>query len=94
MKVLFNAKAVEDLERIITSSRRIVRSNAQAVVDRIVASIERLASFPRMARVGQVADTHEWVIPRLPYIAVYKIMEEREELVVTGIFHGARDRRP
>lgn len=92
MRVVFDDRAVEDMEDIY---RFIYSENphaARSVVDRIVASVERLADFPRMARDGRVEDTREWVIPRLPYIAVYRVDPGREELVVIGIFHGARER--
>lgn len=45
-----------------------------------------------MARNGQVEDTREWVMPRLPYIAVYRVYAERDEVVIVGVFHGARER--
>lgn len=56
-----------------------------------VGSAERLADFPRMARTGKVEDTREWVIPRLPYIAVYRVNPDRGEILVVGVFHGARE---
>lgn len=38
------------------------------------------------------AGTHEWVVPGLPYIAVYELRPEDESLVVIAVFHGAQDR--
>jgi len=33
-------------------------------------------------------------VPHFPYIIVYRIdMGDEDELVILGIFHGARDRR-
>lgn len=93
MKVVLNEKAVEDLEEIYRFIAADSPRNARAVIDRIVASVERLAAFPEMAREGQVEGTREWVVPRLPYIAVYRIVPDRDELVVTAVFHGAQDRK-
>lgn len=45
-----------------------------------------------MARAGRVTGTREWVVPRLPYIVVYELYRDRDELVVTAVFHGARNR--
>lgn len=45
-----------------------------------------------MGRIGRVEGTREWVVPRLPYIVVYMLREERDELVVIAVFHGAQDR--
>ena len=92
MKVVFDDRAVEDLEDIYRFISAENPHAARSVVDRIVASVERLADFPRMARDGKVADTREWVVPRLPCIAVYRVYAARQELVVVGVFHGARER--
>ena len=45
-----------------------------------------------MARAGQVEGTREWVIPRLPYIAVYKVDADRAILTILAVIHGAQDR--
>lgn len=92
MRVVFDDRAVEDLEDIYRFISAENPHAARSVVQRIVASMERLADFPRMAREGNVEGTREWVIPRLPYIAVYRVYADRDELVVIGIFHGARQR--
>jgi len=63
-----------------------------AVIERILASIERLASFPEMGREGTVSGTREWVVPRLPFIVVYQADAASGELRVVGVFHAARER--
>jgi toxin ParE1/3/4 len=45
-----------------------------------------------MGRGGRAAGTHEWTVRGLPYIIVYEVHENRDELVVLGVFHGAQDR--
>ena len=92
MRVVFDDRAVEDLEDIYRFISAENPHSARSVVDRIVASVERLAEFPRMARNGRAEDTREWVIPRMHYIAVYRVYADREALVVIGVFHGARER--
>jgi addiction module RelE/StbE family toxin len=92
MKVVFDPRAVEDLERIHDFIAADSPVNADAVVDRILSSIDKLGEFPSMARVGQVEGTREWVIPRLPYIAVYKVDADRRILTILAVFHGAQDR--
>ncbi len=92
MKVVFDARAVEDLEDIrfwISEDRP---QTALAVIERILASIERLASFPEMGREGTVSGTREWVVPRLPFIVVYQADAASGELRVVGVFHAARER--
>ncbi len=94
MKVVFDERAAADLEDIYRFIATDNPRNAQSVVDRIVASVERLGQFPEMARAGQVDGTREWVVPQLPFIVVYRLSRHSDEVVVTGIFHGARDRNP
>ena len=51
------------------------------------------ADVERTGRAGRVAGTHEWVVRGLPYIIVYQIgAAESDEVLILGVFHGARDR--
>lgn len=63
---------------------------ANAVVDRVLRTIDRLDSFPRSGRLGQVSGTRELVVPGLPYIIVYADHESAVEVI--AVFHGAQDR--
>ena len=67
------------------------RKAAKAVVERVFASTELLPSFPYMGRSGREEGTREWVVPRLPYVVVYEVHEERGEVIVIAVFHGAQD---
>jgi plasmid stabilization system protein ParE len=44
--------------------------------------------MPYRGRYGRIEDTRELVVPRLPYLVVYQISEER--LVVLNVLHGAQ----
>jgi toxin ParE1/3/4 len=65
---------------------------ARQVVDQILDEIERLDRFPFLGHAGRVADTREWIVPRLPYIIVYRIDAVLDELHVIGVFHAAQNR--
>lgn len=91
MKLVFDDHAVRDLEGIYDWIKQDSPRAAKAVVDRIFASTELLASFPSMGRPGQEEGTREWVVPRLPYIVVYELNVEEGEVVVIAVFHGAQD---
>ena len=91
MKLVFDDRALGDLEDIYHWIAQDSPRTAKAVVDRIFASTGLLASFPYMGRAGRDAGTREWVVPRLPYIVVYEVMEDRGEVVVIAVFHGAQD---
>jgi len=91
MKLVFDDRALGDLEGIHQWITQDSPRAAQAVVERIFASVELLASFPHMGRPGGEEGTREWVVPRLPYIVVYEVVDERDEVIVVAVFHGARD---
>jgi addiction module RelE/StbE family toxin len=91
MKLLFDDRALGDLEGIFHWITQDSPKSAKSVIDRIFASTELLASFPYMGRAGRDEGTREWVVPRLPYIAVYEVHEERGEVIVIAVFHGAQD---
>ncbi len=92
MKLVWDERALSDLEGIYNW---IVQDNpaaAKAVVDRVFESVDHLATFPRMGHVGRDEGTLEWVVPRLPYIVVYELDEARDEVMVIAVFHGAQSR--
>lgn len=90
MKIIFDPRAVEDLEHIRFWISQDRPATADVVIERIFESAERLARFPEMGRAGTVQGTREWVMPRLPFIVVYTV--DGSELRVVGVFHAARAR--
>jgi len=61
---------------------------AEAVCARIMAHVGSLALFPERCRPGRVPGTKEYVIHRLPYIAVVEIGEE--SVSILNLIHTAR----
>jgi toxin ParE1/3/4 len=92
VKLVFDDLALADLEGIYNWIAKDNPTAAFAVVERVFASIEHLASFPHMGHAGRDEGTFEWVVPRLPYIAVYEIHAERDEVIVVAVVHGAHER--
>jgi toxin ParE1/3/4 len=92
MKVIIREAAYDDLDRIYAWIAKDRPRSADAVIDRILESAERLGRFPYMGHVGRTAGTYEWVIPGLPYIIVYEVRENEDLVSVDAIFHGAQDR--
>jgi addiction module RelE/StbE family toxin len=91
MKLIFDDRALGDLEGIYHWIAQDSPKSAKAVIDRIFASTELLASFPYMGRSGRDEGTREWVVPRLPYIVIYEVSEASDEVIVIAVFHGAQD---
>ncbi len=90
MKIHYRRSALldlEDIHRYITLDNR---QAADAVVRRIGASIQRLELFPNSGRTGTLDGTFELVVPGLPYIVVYTILNE--EIDIRAVYHAAQDR--
>jgi plasmid stabilization system protein ParE len=62
------------------------------MIARIEAKVMRLETpeLANMGRPGFVYGTRELL--EAPYIIVYKVYEERDEIVVVSVVHGAQDR--
>jgi toxin ParE1/3/4 len=92
MNVIIRAKAADDLTNIHTWIARDNPQAAAATIRRIRRHIGRLG-FPglaHMGRPGRVEGTRELI--DAPYIIVYQVNEDRQELVVLAVFHGAQSR--
>jgi plasmid stabilization system protein ParE len=92
MKLVFDDRALSDLEKIHDWIASDSPANANKIVARLFGSAELLLSFPYMGRAGHDPGTLEWVVPRLPYVLVYEVDESGQRVIVTAVFHGAQDR--
>jgi toxin ParE1/3/4 len=92
MKVTVRAAAADDLDRIHAwigkDNPRAAANMVARIRDRI--SLLELDALAQMGRPGFVGGTRELV--EYPYIIVYKVFDERREIVVLSIIHGAQDR--
>lgn len=50
-------------------------------------------AFPRLGVYRAERDLYEVVIPRTPFIAIYRINEAADVLTVMALFHYAQDRK-
>jgi toxin ParE1/3/4 len=92
MNVVIRDAAYADLDRIeawIANDRPLA---ARRVIDRILNSVELLGLFPRLGHPGRISGTCEWVVAGLPYIIVYTIDADADEIAVIAIFHTAQNR--
>jgi toxin ParE1/3/4 len=92
MKVRFAAEALVHIAGIRFYIEGRSPRAATHIVERIFSEADRLGEFPQLGSVGIVPGTHEWIVPRLPYIIVHEVNEEADEIVVLGVFHGAQVR--
>ena len=92
MKVTFDPAARDELDDIFHWIAEDSPRAAHELIARIETKVMRL-QFPElthMGRPGLVEGTRELL--EGPYIIVYKVFEDREEIVVLSAVHGARHR--
>jgi addiction module RelE/StbE family toxin len=92
MKLVLDDQALEDLRLI---SNWIARDNpraADALITRIFDKIERLETpeLTDMGRPGSLLGTRELI--EYPYIIVYEVHDDRSEVIVRAVVHGAQDK--
>ena len=73
MIVRFSSEAKADIQFIFDYISRDNPRIAMRVIGDIEIATQRLSLFPLSGRVGAVTATRELVVPRLPYIAVYRL---------------------
>lgn len=79
-------------ESLLDVKARVARHNptaARALGRRIAKAVDRLDRFPQSGRPGRIADTRELVVPGTHYLVVYRILENRVELL--RVFHAAQN---
>jgi toxin ParE1/3/4 len=92
MRVTFDPAARDELDDIFQWIAKDSPRAAHELIARIEAKVMRLElpELAHMGRPGFVEGTRELL--EWPYIIVYKVLEDREEIVVLSVMHGARDR--
>jgi toxin ParE1/3/4 len=92
MRITFDPAARDELDEIFQWIAKDSPRAAYELIARIEAKVMRLElpELTHMGRPGLVEGTRELL--DWPYIIVYKVFEDREEIVVLSVVHGARDR--
>ncbi len=88
MTIRWSPEAAEDLERIALHIRENNPGAARQTVKVIYDGIVGLKNFPNLGRPGRETGTRELIFAPLPYIAVYRIIENVIE--ISRIWHGAQ----
>jgi plasmid stabilization system protein ParE len=73
-----------------------INEHNPSAATRVGASIREAAEvlrfFPNAGRAGRSAGTREWVVRGLPYVLVYEVDPDSDELMILGVFHAAQHR--
>lgn len=88
--IRWTREAESDLENILTYyAERLEFEHVEAIEHRITSEIASLREFPNRCRVGRVSGTREFVIARLPFIAVVAVVGDT--VSVWSIVHTAQE---
>jgi len=90
MIIRFTASAQADIQTIFDNIAKDNPYVARRVVLAIEQATSRLGRFPLSGRIGAVKSTRELVMPRLPFIVVYRVTEATIDII--GVFHAAQNR--
>ena len=61
---------------------------AYNITQKIYHSVSQLTNHPELGRVGRVKDTHELIVPGLPFIVPYRIKDK--EIQILAVYHTSR----
>ncbi len=89
MRIEWSSPATADLKNIaewIEQDRGVDTANR---ITRVIhEAVQSLRTMPYRGRYGRLENTRELVVPRLPYVVIYQISEER--LVILNVLHAAQ----
>lgn len=94
MKVRVTDDAAADLRQIKAFISEDNAIAADRVIERIRKTLTLLAMLPRTGHDGTVPGTFEKVVPRVPYVLVFRVgsNDGTQELVLLRVYHTAQDR--
>ena len=89
MRVRWTTPAIEDFTHICDyTQEHFGRAQARRTALTIYDSVESLRGFPYKGKLGRKPGTSELNIPKLPFLAIYRVREGMIDIV--RILHGAQ----
>lgn len=88
MEILWLRKALRDLEAMQAHIGADDPAAAARIFEKILTSVDRLATAPHLGRPGRVTNTRELIIAATPFIVPYRIAERR--VIVLAVLHSSR----
>jgi toxin ParE1/3/4 len=89
MQIRWTDPALDDFTRICDhSDAHFGQTRGRRTALQIYETVDSLAEFPHIGRMGRKAGTSELVIQGLPFLVVYRLKNETVEIV--RILHGAQ----
>lgn len=88
-KIVWTSEAEKDLEGIVLYHiEQNERNIAKLVFLKIREQIVTLTNFPKRTRPGRISGTREFIISRLPYIAILQVSDNT--VTILNILHTSR----
>jgi addiction module RelE/StbE family toxin len=84
----FSERAIRSLTSIRNHVAKDSPESASRVVGAIVEAALRLEQFPLSGRPGRIRGTRELVVPGLPYIIPYRVVDEA--VLISSVIHTSR----
>ncbi|WP_207783533.1 type II toxin-antitoxin system RelE/ParE family toxin [Methylosinus sp. RM1] len=89
--VLWQKEAAADLDRILDYIELESPQGALAMARAVREGADVLLSeYSKIGRRGRVAGTRELVIPRTPFVIVYRLRRQPERVEILRLLHGAQ----
>jgi addiction module RelE/StbE family toxin len=88
MKARFSERAIRNLTSIWDHIAKDSPEAASRVVGNIVEAALRLEQFPLSGRAGRIQGTRELVVPGLPYIVPYRLVDDM--VLISSVIHATR----
>lgn len=84
----FSERAIRSLTSIRNYIAKDSPETAARVVGAIVQAALRLEQFPLSGRLGRIEGTRELVVPGLPYIIPYRVVDDA--VLISAVIHTSR----
>jgi toxin ParE1/3/4 len=88
-RIRWTTAATTDLESIADYLFEKSPLNAAQLVRKIYEAPTNLKNYPNLGRTGKKDGTRELVLSPLPYIVIYKIVDDT--VFIVRVLHGAQD---
>lgn len=88
MKLQWTRAAVGDLAEIRNTIELDRPEVAEGIAKLILESVSRIRQYPDVGKIGRMKGTHELVVPRSPYVLVYRRF--RTSVQILRVLHGRR----
>jgi len=89
MKKIWAPRALKQLNEIWNNIALDSVTFADAILEKIFVTVDRLKQQPEMGRAGRVLETREMVVPNTSYLVVYTVRPGA--IAIIAVLHGKQD---